>query len=332
MHAPSGGARSRRSLGVLGSLLACLSTLTPAAGARSQSAPPPPPSDTIRLANGTLLVGHITSFSKGKVHILVDAMGDLVVDSSATVAAPPRTAAPPVPARRSTWSGTLSASGAYVSQVVPELVGSTLGLQVSAAVARATPAGGVTLDGTLGYWRVQPDAAAMDQWALTLGWHHDLAPRFPVLVRSTFDVNRVQTLKYRSTTLAGVGYAFVKNPKVSLTAAPGLGYARSEQTTRGRVLAFASGKSPEVDGFAWGAHEVLMAQLTPTLGFQQNTLWLHGVTEPWYRQLQLDARLTAMVMKHVALLIVFTEQYDNSMPYPVSKTIRTLNPGVQLLF
>lgn len=124
----------------------------------------------------------------------------------------------------------------------------------------------------------------------------------------------------------------MKNPKVVLSAAPGLGYARSEQTARGRVLAFAAGKPPEVDGFAWGAHEMLMAQLTPTLGLQQNTLWLHGLTEPSYRQLQLDARLTAMVMKHLALLIVFTQQYDNSMPEPVSKTIRTLNPGIQLVF
>jgi len=60
--------------------------------------------------------------------------------------------------------------------------------------------------------------------------------------------------------------------------------------------------------------------------------WLHGFSQTPYRQLQLDARLTAMVMKHLALLVLFTQQYDSSMPAPVSKTIRTLNPGVQLVF
>jgi hypothetical protein len=295
---------------------------------------PAPPTDTIRLANGTVLLGHIASFSNAKVHILVDGMGEVTVDSSALIAAAPRQmgapsmAAPP----HSPWSGTLSASGAYVSEVVPDLVGSALGVQVAATLARTTPTGAVTLDGALGYWRVEPDAAALDQWSLALGWRHDLAPRFPVLAKTSFDVNRVQTLKYRSTTLAGIGYAFVKQPRVTLTAAPGLGYARSEQTTRGRVLSFAGGKSPTVDGFAWGAHEMLMAQLTPTLGLQQNMLWLHGFSDASYRQLQLDARLTAMVMKHLGLLIVFTQQYDSSMPAPVSKTIRTLNPGIQLVF
>ena len=260
-------------------------------------------------------------------------MGELMVDSSAVLAAAPRQmGAPSMATPHSPWSGTLSASGAYMSEVVPDLVGSTLGVQVAATIARTTPAAVVTLDGSLGYWRVEPDAAALDQWGLTLGWRHDLAPRFPILARTGLDVNRVQTLKYRSTTLAGVGYAFVKKPRVTLIAAPGLGYARSEQTLRGRVLSFAAGKSSEVDGLAWGAHEMLTAQLTPTLGLQQNTLWLHGFTQTSYRQLQLDARLTAMVMKHLALLIVFTQQYDSSMPPPVSKTIRTLNPGVQLVF
>jgi hypothetical protein len=77
---------------------------------------------------------------------------------------------------------------------------------------------------------------------------------------------------------------------------------------------------------------MLTVAFTPTLGLQQNALWLRGFTETRYSQLQLDAKLTATVMKHLALLIVFTQQYDSSMPAPVNKTIRTLNPGVQLVF
>jgi hypothetical protein len=111
-----------------------------------------------------------------------------------------------------------------------------------------------------------------------------------VLVRSSVDVNHVQTLKYRSTTLAGIGYAFVKSPKLTLVTAPGLGYVKSEQTERGRVLSFAAGKSPGVEGPAWGAHEMLMVHSTPTLGLQQNALWLRGFSRTPYCQLQLDAR------------------------------------------
>jgi hypothetical protein len=318
----------------LHALLAGLCTLAIPAGAWSQSLPA---ADTIRLAGGTVLVGHVTAVTAGKAHILVDAIGDLAVDSSAILPAAmppgmPRVPSPPAAARRSPWTGTFSATGSYVSEVVPGVVGSTLGTQVSAGVARATRTGGVTLDGTLGYWRVAPSVAAMDQWSLTFGWRRELAPRVPVLARSIVEVNRVQTLRYRSTTLAGVGYTFVKSQKVSLTAAPGLGYVKSEQTALGRVTSFAAGKPPGVEGAAWGAHEMLVVQLTPTLGLQQNALWLRGLTRTPYTQLQLDARLTAMVMKHLGLLIVFTQQHDSSMPAPVSTTIRTLNPGVQLVF
>jgi hypothetical protein len=315
-------------------LLAGLCAIAVPAGGWSQS---PPPADTIRLASGTVLVGHITSVTSAKVHIRVDAVGDLAVDSSAILPAvmppvTPHVAPPPAAARRSPWSGTFSASGSYVSEVVPGLVGSTLGTQVSAGVARATRAGGVTLDGTLGYWRVAPSVAAMNQWSLTFGWRHEVAPKFPVLARSIVEVNRVQQLRYRTTTLAGVGYTFVKSPTVTLNAAPGLGFVKSEQTALGRVTSFAAGKLPGVEGAAWGAHEMLVVQLTPTLGLQQNALWLRGFTRTPYTQLQLDARLTAMVMKHLGLLIVFTQQHDSSMPAPVSTIIRTLNPGVQLVF
>jgi hypothetical protein len=315
-------------------VLACLCTIASPASALSQSAEPiAPPRDTLRLANGTVLVGRITSASDGKVRIVVDAMGEVTVDSGAiTLAASPPAVAPPKAGRRSPWSGTLSASGSYVSELASGVVGSTFGMQILAGVARTTPTGAVTLDGTLGYWRVEPDAAALDQWGLSLGWRHDIAPRVPMLAKSIVDVNRVQTLKYRSTTVAGIGYVFVKTTKVSLTAAPGLGFVKSEQTEQGRVLSFAAGKVPGVEGMAWGAHEMVTLQLTPTLGLQHNALWLRGFAAPAYGQLQLDARLTAMVMKHVGLLVVFVQQYDSSMPPPVNKTIRTLNPGVQLTF
>jgi hypothetical protein len=324
------GGSEVRSCASFEALLACLVIVAAPSTVRSQSIAP---SDTIRLANGTVLVGHITSATKTSVHIAVDAAGDVTVDSSAIVPSEiPKAAVPPTAPRHSPWSGTFSASGSYMSEVVPGLQGSTLGMQVSAGLARATSGGKVTLEGTLGYWRVQPSAAAVDQWGLTLGWQRELAPRFPVLVHSAFDVNRVQTLRYRSTTLAGIGYNFVKTPKVSLTAAPGLGFVKSEQTTEGRVLSFVAGKSPGVEGAVWGAHEMLMVQLTSTLGLQQNALWLRGFSQAPYSQLQLDARLTAMVMKHLGVLIVFTQHYDQSMPVPVSKTIRTLNPGVQLVY
>lgn len=43
------------------------------------------------------------------------------------------------------------------------------------------------------------------------------------------------------------------------------------------------------------------------------------------------ARPTAMA-KHLGLLITFSQQHDSSMPAPVSKVVRTLNPGIQFVF
>ncbi len=295
--------------------------------------PVTPPPDTIRLASGTILIGRITSASDGKIHIFVDAIGEVSVDSSARVsAAISAMAAATAMTHPSAWSGTLSASGSYASEILPGLVGATLGAQVTAGLVRTTPSGALSLDATLGYWRIEPDVAAVDQWALSLGWRHEFAPRFVVLARGTFDVNHVQSLKYRSIALAGIGYELLEKPGFSLIVAPAFGFAKSEQTMRGRVLSFADGIPPAFAGAAWGAHEMLMAQLSPALSFQQDVLWLNGVTGGPYEQLQFDARLTAMVMKHVALLITFNQQYDSSMPAPVNKTVRRLNPGIQFVF
>ena len=274
-------------------------------------------------------MGRITSRGEGRIHLLVDGVGEVVVDSAAVAPATPPMTMPGAP---SPWSGNLSIGLLYVSEIAPGIVGTDWEAEISSHLARAFPRGNVTLDGRLGYSRVEPVAATTDQWGLTLGSRHNLPGRFLLLATTRYEVNRVQYLEYRWTTLAGVGYSVLKSPRLNLIVAPGVGYAKSEQTDYGRILSFGNRQPPSVEGTTWGAHDMLMVQLSPTLMLEQDMIWLHAWGDSRYRQMQLDVRLTGAVMNHVKMLIVFSQQYDSSMPAPVRKTVRSLNSGIQFGF
>jgi len=200
-------------------------------------------------------------------------------------------------------------------------------------VARAGARGGLTLDGNLSYWRRKPDSAAVDQWGLTLGGRRMLTRRWVLMGRSQFEVNHVQYVEYRSTTIAGLGYLVVKSDAVSLLFAPGLGYGKNEQTEFGRVLSFAAGIPPGVEGAITGVHDMLSLQLTPMLSFQQDMHYFWSLRkETPFRQAQFNARLLGMMTTNFGLSIAFMEQYDSSLPPPVNRNLRSLISGVQLKF
>ena len=90
--------------------------------------------------------------------------------------------------------------------------------------ARTTTRGALALDGTLSYWRVDPSAASVNQWGLSLTGRRMLTRRWVLMGRSKLDVNHVQYLEYRSTTVGGLGYLVVQSQRVSLLVAPGLGW------------------------------------------------------------------------------------------------------------
>jgi len=224
----------------------------------------------------------------------------------------------------------LSLGAIYASSILPGVAETNLGVQIGGAVSRAIPGGAVTLDGSLNYQRIKPDAATLDQYSLTLGWRHGIAPQLILIGTSRVDVNHVWALRYRSTTLAGVGVHLVMRPTLSLVVAPGVGYVKSEQTDLGRLYSFANGQAPGVDGMAWGVHDMFTVQLTPMLSFSQGLLWLKGGRTKAQTHVEFAARLTGMVTRHVGLLIVFLRSYDSSIPAPVKNTISSLNSGIQL--
>jgi hypothetical protein len=283
--------------------------------------------EVFRLANGTVLVGRLLSSVDGTVQIDVDGLGSVGVDSAAITSREP---APPPPAAPSAWSGSLSIGASYATAILPGVAETNIGLELTGSVARALSRGAVTLDGSLAYSRIKPAAATTDQWALILGGRQGFAPRLMVLGTSRMDVNHVWALRYRTTSLAGVGFQVLMRPRISLIVAPGLGYVKSEQTDLGRLYSFANGRAPGVDGSAWGFHEMLMIQLAPMLTFQQGATWVRGTQANPQTHLEMDARLTGMVTSHFGLLIVLTRSYDSSIPSPVKNTITILNSGMQL--
>ena len=289
--------------------------------------PAPAPLEVIRLVGGSGLVGRVTSTGGGKIHMYVDGVGDVVIDSAAIASRSPVPPPPPPPSR---WSGTITGSMTHISTIAPGIAGATLGAQVTLGIARATARGGLTLDGNLSYWRREPDSADVNQWGLTLGGRRMLTPRWVLMGRSQFEVNHVQYLQYRSTTIAGLGYFIVKSPRVSLLFAPGLGYGKSEQTAYGRVLSFAAGIPAGVAGPITGVHDMLTLQLTPMLSFQQDTHYFWSLTDTPFRQAEFNAKLLGMVTPHFGLSIAFRQQYDNSLPPQVNRNLRSLVSGVQV--
>jgi len=292
--------------------------------------PSPAPLEVIRLVGGSSLIGRVTASGDGKIHLYVDGLGEVVIDSAAALSRSPVPPPPPPAAPPSPWSGTMTASMTHISTIAPGIAGSTLGAQVTLGVARTGARGAITLDGNLSYWRREPDSADVNQWGLTLGGRRMLAPRWVLMGRSQFEVNHVQYLQYRSTTIAGLGYFVVKSDRVSLVLAPGLGYGKNEQTEYGRVLSFAAGIPAGVQGPITGVHNVLSVQLTPMLGFQQDMHYFWSLSDTPFRQAEFNTKLLGMMTTHFGLSIAFREQYDSSMPPPVKRTLRSLISGVQV--
>src|SRR5688572_21508532 len=301
-------------------LLVCASTHRAAA-----QTPTPASVEVIRLVGGSSLVGRVTAAGDGKIHISVDGLGEVVIDSAAVASRSPVAPPPPSP-----WSGTVTASMTYISTVAPGIAGSTLGAQMTLGVARSGARGALMLDGNLSYWRREPDSADVDQWGLTLGGRRMLTPRVVLMGRSQFEVNHIQYLKYRTTTIAGLGYLVVKSARVSLLLAPGLGYGKNEQTDYGRVLSFAAGIPAGVEGPITGLHDMLTVQLTPMLSFQQDMHYFWSLSDTPFRQAQFNARLLGMITSHFGLSIALVQQYDSSMPPPVNRNLRSLVSGVQV--
>jgi putative salt-induced outer membrane protein YdiY len=308
-------------------LLACV--LLVCAQRASAQTLSPAPLEVIRLADGSSLVGRVTSTDDGKIHMHVVGLGDVVIDPAAVASRSPVSPPPPSP---SPWSATATGSMTHVSAAVPGIAGSTLGAQLTAGIARTGPRGAFTLDGTSNYWRVDPAVADVDQWSVALGGRRLLTQRWVLMGRSEIEVNRVQYLKYRSTTIAGLGYFVLKSDRVSLLLAPGIGYGKSEQTALGRVLSFAAGTAPGVEGPITGVHDMMTLQLTPMLSFQQDVHFFWSLSDTPYRQAQFNAKLLGMMTAHFGLSIAFREVYDSSMPPPVERRLRSLISGVQLKF
>jgi len=290
--------------------------------------PTPAPLEIIRLVGGSSLVGRVTGTGDSKVHLFVEGLGDVVIDSAAVAS---RSPVPPPPSPPSPWSVTLTPSVTLISTVVPDVSGSTFGAQMKLEVTRTGARGSFTLAGNTSYLRVDPDPAAVNQWELAIGGRRLLTPRWVLLGRTGVEVNHVQYLQYRSTTLAGLGYFVVQSDRVSLLLAPGLGYGKSEQTAEGRVLSFAAGVPPSVEGLMTGVHDVLTLQPTSMLSLKQDMHYFWGLSSDTpYRQAEFNAQLVGMVTTHLGLSIAFRGQYDSSMPPPVKRALWSLMSGVEL--
>jgi hypothetical protein len=255
--------------------------------------------EVVRLIGGSGIVGRVTPTGDGRIHLSVDGLGDIVIDSSAIASRSP--VPPPPPRPPSPWSGTVNGSITHISTVVPGVAGSTLGAQITVGIARTSARGALTLDGNMSYWRVDPATAAVNQWGLTLGGRRMLTPRWVLMGRTAYHVNRVQYLEYRSTTIAGLGYFAVK-----------------------------SNTPPSVEGPITGVHDEMTLQLTPTLSFQQDLHYFWSLGRTPARQAQFNARLVGMMTTHFGLSIAFKQQYDTSMPPSVNRTLRSLVSGVQV--
>src|SRR5436190_13025724 len=139
-------------------LLPVFAQLVCAQRAEAQTPAQAPP-EVVRLVGGSSLVGRVTATGDGKIHMFVDGVGDVVIDSAAVAS---RSPVPPPPPPPSPWTGTLTGSMTHISTVVPGVSGATLGSQVTLGVARSDANGPLTLDGNMSYWLLDPSGADLN--------------------------------------------------------------------------------------------------------------------------------------------------------------------------
>ena len=232
------------------------------------SDPTPPPTDdqavTLRLSDGTVLIGHILSEANGKLRVRTALIGEIDVESDSVVErtmglpshdgangaiTPPTEApsAPSAPTARTTWARSFGIGGSFVSAPYeqgeidedrPGLTGKALGLpgeqtsaQITLSLVRSGPRDRWSLNSSVTYVNAQPTGRLTEAVKVDMNYSRTVSGRDFVFSSTGFRRDAVRNVDNSVIQIFGVGRRLIDTPTKKLELMPGVSVQRDEKGT-----------------------------------------------------------------------------------------------------
>lgn len=295
-------------------------------------AAPADKSVTLRLTDGSVLVGEIVDEKDGKVRVRTQNLGEVVVEASAiserstgpakVEAAPPPAAAPlatAVPAAGVSWTRTFGVGGSYASAPfiqgpvdgsVPNISGKDLHLpgsqwnaQAALTLLRTTATRGWYLNSTVTYMDAQPTGRLAESYTLETNLTSFFRANDYTYERFEFNKDAVRHVNDNIVLTFGVGRRLINQPHVRLDILPGINFRRQSAGTPydGDLLV------------GYGAAELLTWSNTHGFAIEQRVILrsLLQHSDLWSTEFHIGA--VAPITKKVALTVGVTHTYDRML-------------------
>ncbi len=293
------------------------------------------PTVTLRLENGTTLVGSVLGETADRVKMLVVGIGEIDVDRSAVVERVEGTVGvqvnvqdmPPVevptPASKTEpgvkWTRTVRFGGDYTSApfeqgpvegTVPGITGSRLGLpgtqlttQFRATIQRVTAKTDWWLGASAMRLTAQPRGALVQQEQIGSEVRRTITPKWYALSLTKFNRDRVRHIDDSVAQIIGIGRRVVETPRYRFDLVGGVEAERSHNGTifDGEVL----------HGF--GAMETFHFGTNNGVGLDQRVLLKKLVEGDNLYSIESYLGLNAPLSKHLALTVSFESSYDKML-------------------
>ena len=335
-------------------VLVVAASVIPAAG-QAPSAPPPVPAASVvavKLANNTLLIGHIVSetndaivFDAGPVGQVTIKRSDIVAQLDAAGLAalnPPPPPPPPPPVgigvfvpkgQPTLWVRTADVGGSYTSAPFeqgpldpnyPGLTGAALKLtgaqstaQVRLQVMRARTLRSAYLDASYTYANYEPFGRQADMPTFSVGYSFRQRDdqRVYELVRYSWYRDPVRAIKYSHQAFFGLGVKAAQGKVFTWNVVPAIGIIREHKG----IPAF-----DDKNLFGWGGFSQILITPNPIFSIENRELFSQAFTDAAFRSIQSDVTLKTMFSKHVGVQWSVTYKYDNA----IAQAVTTIPAGV----
>jgi len=289
----------------------------------------------LRLEDGSILRGRVTSQTADSVIFLSEAVGRVAVarsavtaitaaenDAKSALATVPTLGGDNAPSVR--WSRRLEVGYQYMSEVARDEVGAVIGGSVGVSLERSSPKSSVTVGLQVSYQRQNPNPAASDDQMVNITANRLLSANYRLVLQTVAERNRPQEIDARFTQHVGVGRVLVRTNRVRLFVAPGAAFAYANATEEAEL---ASNGAVTVSGVGGGFYESLSLKISPTIQLSQNLLWTEISGR---RQHASSITLSGQLSAHLGMNVVYNRRYDSGLVDPIRPTFNKVMIGLQL--
>ena len=289
----------------------------------------------LRLEDGSILRGRVTSQTADSVIFLSEAVGRVAVarsavtaitaaenDAKSALATVPTLGGDHAPSVR--WSRRLEVGYQYMSEVARDEVGAVIGGSVGVSLERSSPKSSVTVGLQVNYQRQNPNPAASDDQMVNITANRLLSANYRLVLQTVAERNRPQEIDARFTQHVGVGRVLVRTNRVRLFVAPGAAFAHANATEEAEL---ASNGAVTVSGVGGGFYESLSLKISPTIQLSQNLLWTEISGR---RQHASSITLSGQLSAHLGMNVVYNRRYDSGLVDPIRPTFNKVMIGLQL--